>query len=129
MDLEKEKEKCKKSSQATLQKNTHMVKKMLQLYLQLERQLNEKSQAVVQKIVIGNEVLGAEENLQSSTRDLQVAVQAVTDQEDAFKNQRTHARSLLEEAKRACNLDRDNLPNNFKSMFKRLLRNGVFHLA
>ena len=97
---------------ATLQK------KMVTLYVDLESKLKEKNVTTIQKIEVSLEVSDAEEQLQSSTQELQEAKEELDNHTDQIRKQRDHARELLEEAKATCGLDRDNLPNKYKNMFK-----------
>ena len=118
INLEEEKAKCAQKSQQILLKCTSLQKKMYTLYIGFESKLNEKNETTIQKIEVSLEVSDAEEQLQSSTQELQEAKEKLDNHTDQIKKQRDHARELLEEAKAACGLDRDNLPNKYKNMFK-----------
>lgn len=122
-NLEEEKTKCFQRSQQILLKCTSLQKKMCTLYVEFEKKLNEKNETTIQKIEVSLEVSDAEEQLQSSTSELQEAKETLDNHIGEIKRKRDHARKLLEEAKATCGLDRDNLPNEYKKMFKQYVLN------
>ena len=119
INLDEEKANCIQKSNQVAQKSLEFLKKMYSLYINLESKENEKNKVTLKKIWVSLEVSDAEERLQSSSHELNEAQEALENHSDQIKKQREHARQLLEEAKNACGLDRDNLPNNFKTLFKR----------
>ena len=126
INLDEEKEKCIQKSNHVAQKSTEYLKKMYSVYINLAEKENDKNQATLKKIGLSLEVSDAEERLQSSSHELHEAQESLESHSDQIKRQREHARQLLEEAKKACGLDRDNLPNNYKTLFKRSV--NVFYL-